>query len=86
MQRVKVLGDGNCFFVSLAIMINNCDKAAVGKRNFIAEGKTRLQQLGVIQGENFEINHIASALCHVIVNESLSNPSSYDSLLLQDRL
>ena len=77
MQRVKVPGDGNCFFVSLAIMI----KQQLEKGILTAEGRTRLQQLGVIQGENFEINHIASALRHVIVNEWLSNPSSYEPFL-----
>ena len=77
MQRVKVSADGNCFFVSLAIMI----KQQLEKGILTAEGRTRLQQLGVIQSEKFEINHIASALRHVIVNEWLSNPSSYEPFL-----
>ena len=77
MQCVKVPGDGNCFFVSLAIMI----KQQLEKGILSAEGRTRLQQLGVIQGENFEINHIASAQRHVVVNEWLSNPSSYEPFL-----
>ena len=64
-QRVKVLGD--VLFVSLATMI----KQQLEKGILTAEGRTRLQQLGVIQGENFEINHIASALRRVIVNEWL---------------
>lgn len=73
MQRVKVV-------VSLAIMI----KQQFEKGISTAEGRrTRLQQLGVIQGENFEINqiHVASSLRHVIVNEWLSNPSSYEPFL-----
>ena len=74
-QREKVLGE--VLFVSLAIMI----KQQLGKGILTAEGRTRLQQLGVIQGENFEINHIASALRHVIVNEWLSNPSLYEPFL-----
>ena len=77
MQRVKVPADGNCFFVSLAIMI----KQQLEKGILTAEGRTRLQQLGVIQSEKFETNHIASALRHVIVNEWLSNPSSYEPFL-----
>ena len=77
LQRVKVPADGNCFFVSLAIMI----KQQLKKGILTAEGRTRLQQLGVIQGEKFEINHIASSLRHVIVNEWLSNPSSYEPFL-----
>lgn len=68
---MKVPGDGNCFFVSLAIMI----KQQLEKGILTAEGKTHLQHLGIIQGDNVEINHIASALRHVIVNEWLSNPS-----------
>ena len=76
MQCVKVPGDGNCF-LCLAIMI----KQQLEKGILTAEGRTRLQQLGVIQGEKFEINHIASALRHVIVNEWLSNPSSYEPFL-----
>ena len=77
MHRVKVPGDGNCFFVSLAIMI----KQQLEKGLLTAEGRTHLQQLGVIQGENFEVHDIASALRHVIVNEWLSNPSSYEPFL-----
>ena len=74
-QRVKVLGE--FLFVSLVITI----KQQLEKGILTAEGRTRLQQLGVIQGENFEINHIASALSHVIVNEWLCNLSSYEPFL-----
>lgn len=63
--------------VSLAIMI----KQQLEKGILTAEGRAHLQQLGVIQSENFDINHIASTLRHAIVNEWLSNPSSYEPFL-----
>ncbi|CAH3166683.1 unnamed protein product, partial [Porites evermanni] len=47
-QRVKVLGE--FLFVSLVITI----KQQLEKGILTAEGRTRLQQLGVIQGQDYE--------------------------------
>ena len=78
MQRVQVPGDGNCFFVSLATMIQQ----QLVNASLSDEAKTHLQNLGIIRSHDTGINQMAVTLRHTLVNEWLSNPSAYEPFLL----
>ena len=77
LQRIKIPGDGNCFFVSLATMIQQ----QLEKGTLNAAAKTHLENLGSIKDANIDIKQMATALRQTIVNEWLANPSSYEPFL-----
>ena len=77
MQRIKIPDDGNCFFVSLATMIQQ----QLEKGTLNAAAKTHLENLGLIQDVNIDIKQMATALTQTIVNEWLANSSSYEAFL-----
>ena len=77
LQRIKIPGDGNCFFVSLATMIQQ--QLAKGSLN--PEEKTHMENLGLIKDANTDIKQMATALRQTIVNKWLANPSSYEPFL-----
>jgi len=77
LQRIKIPGDGNCFFVSLAAMIQQ--QLAKGSLN--PEEKTHMENLGLIKDANTDIKQMATALRQTIVNKWLANPSSYEPFL-----
>ena len=58
LQRIKIPGDGNCFFVSLAIMIQQ--QLANGTLN--AEAKAHMENLGLIKGANTDVKQMATTL------------------------
>ena len=81
LQRIKIPGDGNCFFVSLAIMIQQ--QLAIGALN--AEAKAHMENLGLIKGANTDVKQMATTLRQIIVNEWLANPSSYEPFLSSEQ-
>lgn len=74
MQRIEIPGYGNCFFVSLATMIQQ----NLLNGNLSAEAKSHLQDLGVIKLEDMDIKQMALTLRQVVVNEWLSNTCQYE--------
>ena len=77
MQRIKIPGDGNCFFVSLATMIQQ----HLEKGSLNAEAKAHLENIGVIKSANTDIKQMAATLRETVVNEWLANSSSYEPFL-----
>ena len=79
MQRINVLGDGNCFFVSLATMIQQ----QLQDGSLSAEAIAHMENLGIIgTTQTNNIGHMASVLRCVLVEEWLSNPTDYQPFLL----
>ena len=81
LQQIKIPGDGNFFFVSLAIMIQQ--QLANGTLN--TEAKAHMENLGLIKGANTDVKQMATTLRQIIVNEWLANPSSYEPFLSSEQ-
>ena len=77
LQQIKIPGDGNCFFVSSATMIQQ--QLAKGTLN--AEAKAHMENLGLMKGVNTDITQMATTLRQTIVDEWLANPSFYEPFL-----
>ena len=58
MQRIKIPGDGNCFFVSLATMLQQ----QLEKGSLNAETKAHLENIGVIKTANTNIKQMVFTL------------------------
>ena len=81
LQRIKIPGDGNCFFVSLAIMIQQ----QLAKGTLSAEAKAHMENLGLMKGAHTDVKQMAMALRQIIVKEWLANPSSYEPFLTSEQ-
>jgi len=79
MERLKIAGNGNCFFVSLATMIQH----QLTSDSLHDETKVHLENLGIIiDVATSSIEQMATALRRTVVDEWLSNAADYEPFLL----
>ena len=77
MERIPVAGNGNCFFVSLATMI----QYQLVNGTLSNEAQAQIESQGInLTSDN--IQEIATLLCTVIVNEWLTHVAEYQPYLI----